>query len=104
QQQVRTQLAATIAGIVTQQLLPTADGTGRVIACEVLIATPAIRNLVREGKTHMIYSLMQDGGSHGMQTMDQALGLLVRENKITFELGIERCQSVEEFTRLAGRG
>jgi twitching motility protein PilT len=104
QQQVRTQLGATIQGIVTQQLLPTADGAGRVIACEVLVATPAVRNLIREGKTHMIYSSMQAGGSHGMQTMDQALGLLVREGKITFELGLERCHSAEEFTRLAGRG
>ena len=91
-------------GIVTQQLLQTADGAGRVIACEVLVATPAVRNLIREGKTHMIYSSMQAGGTHGMQTMDQALGLLVRENKITFELGLERCHSAEEFARLAGRG
>src|SRR6266702_5980279 len=97
QQQVRTQLGATIQGIVTQQLLPTADGAGRVIACEVLVATPAIRNLIREGKTHMIYSSMQAGGSHGMQTMDQGLGLLVREGKISFELGLERCHSAEEF-------
>src|SRR5437667_5563008 len=104
QQQVRTQLGATIMGIVTQQLLQTADGAGRVIACEVLVATPAVRNLIREGKTHMIYSSMQAGGTHGMQTMDQALGLLVRENKITFELGLERCHSAEEFARLAGRG
>jgi twitching motility protein PilT len=103
QQQVRTQLAATIMGIVTQQLLATADGTGRVIACEVLVATPAIRNLIREGKTHMIYSSMQAGGSHGMQTMDQALADLVKANKITFELGLERCHSAEEFARLSGR-
>src|SRR5947208_2084891 len=104
QQQVRTQLGATIMGIVTQQLLQTADGAGRVIACEVLVATPAVRNLIREGKTHMIYSSMQAGGTHGMQTMDQALGQLVRDGKITFELGLERCHSAEEFARLAGRG
>ncbi|MGZ4120648.1 MAG: PilT/PilU family type 4a pilus ATPase [Actinomycetota bacterium] len=104
QQQVRTQLGATIQGIVTQQLLQNAEGNGRVIACEVLVATPAVRNLIREGKTHMIYSSMQAGGSYGMQTMDQALGQLVREGKITFELGLERCHSAEEFTRLAGRG
>jgi len=104
QQQVRTQLGATVQGIVTQQLLVNADGTGRVIACEVLVATPAVRNLIREGKTHMIYSSMQAGGAHGMQTMDQALGDLVRAGKITFELGLERCHSAEEFTRLAGRG
>src|SRR6201988_3208175 len=61
QQQVRVQLSTTLQGVVTQELLPTADGTGRVIACEVLVATPAVRNLVREGKTHMIYSAMQAG-------------------------------------------
>ncbi len=59
--------------IVTQQLLPTADGAGRVVACEVLVPTPAVRNLIREGKTHQIYSAIQTGGAHGMQTMDAAL-------------------------------
>ncbi len=62
QQQIRTQLATTIQGVVTQQLLPRAGGQGRVVACEVLVATPAVRNLVREGKTHQIYSAMQAGG------------------------------------------
>jgi twitching motility protein PilT len=104
QQQVRVQLAATIQGIVTQQLLRTADEQGRVIACEVLVATPAIRNLIREGKTHMIYSAMQAGGRHGMQTMDQSLATLVRANKITYELGLERAHNAEDYARLAGRG
>src|ERR1700710_1204968 len=61
QQQVRVQLSVALQGIVTQQLLPTADGAGRVAACEVLLATPAIRNLIREGKTHQIYSSLQTG-------------------------------------------
>src|SRR5919106_1241505 len=100
QQQVRVQLAGTIQGVVTQQLLKTKDGAGRVIACEVMIATPAIRNLVREGKTHMIYSAMQAGGQFGMQTMDQSLGDLVRAGKISYELGLERCHSAEDYTRL----
>jgi twitching motility protein PilT len=103
QQQVRVQLAATVQGIVTQQLLRTADGAGRVIACEVLIATPAVRNLIREGKTHMIYSSMQAGGTHGMQTMDQSLAELVRTHQITYELALERCHNAEDFARLAGR-
>jgi len=103
QQQVRVQLAATLQGVVTQQLLRTADGMSRVIACEIMVATPAIRNLVREGKTHQIYSAMQAGGAYGMQTMDQALGDLVKHGKITFELGLERCHSAEDFARLAGR-
>ena len=58
---------------MTQQLLPTADGSGRVVACEVLVPTPAVRNLIREGKTHQIPSAMQTGSSVGMQTMDAAL-------------------------------
>ncbi len=74
QQQIRTQLATTIQGIMTQQLLPKASGKGRVVACEILVATPAVRNLIREGKTHQIYSAMQAGAKHGMVTMDQTLG------------------------------
>ena len=64
--------------IMTQQLLPTADGSGRVVACEVLVPTPAVRNLIREGKTHQIYSVLQTGSDVGMQTMDTALAELVR--------------------------
>jgi twitching motility protein PilT len=63
QQQVRVQLAATLQGVVTQQLLQTADGQGRVVATEVLVCTPAVRNIIREGKVHQIYSIMQAGGS-----------------------------------------
>ena len=86
QHQVRVQLSIALQGIVTQQLLPTADGQGRVCATEVLVPTPAVRNLIREGKTHQIYSALQTGGSHGMQTMDAALADLVRRGKITREL------------------
>lgn len=73
QAQVRIQLADTLVGVITQQLLPRADGQGRVVAVEVLIATPAVRNLIREGKTHQIISVMQTGGRFGMQTMEMAL-------------------------------
>jgi twitching motility protein PilT len=103
QQQIRIQLAATIQGIVTQQLLKTADGTTRVVACEILIATPAIRNLIREGKTHMIFSSMQAGGGFGMQTMDQSLAELVKKRVITFETGLERAHNAEDYTKLCGR-
>ncbi len=103
QQQVRVQLAASLQGVVTQQLLPTADGTGRVLAIEILVATPAVRNLIREGKTHMIYSSMQAGAKYGMQTMDQSLADLVKANKITFELALERCHNAEDMSKLAGR-
>jgi len=102
QQQVRVQLATTLQGIVTQQLLQTADGRSRAVACEVLICTPAVRNLIREGKVHQIYSIMQAGGRFGMQTMDQALANLVKEGKISQQLAYERSHDPEEPNRLIG--
>ena len=103
QQQVRVQLASSLQEVVTQQLIPTNDGRGRVIAAEVLIATPAIRNLIREGKVHQITTSMQAGAQHGMVTMDQSLAELVKRNAITYEMGSERCSNVEDFSRLCGR-
>jgi twitching motility protein PilT len=102
QQQVRVQLSVALQGIVTQQLLPTADGRGRCCAAEVLVPTPAVRNLIREGKTHQIYSALQTGGQSGMQTMDASLAQLVREHKITRELAEARSSSPEELRRLMG--
>lgn len=102
QHQVRMQLSIALQGIVTQQLLPTADGSGRCCAAEVLVPTPAVRNLVREGKTHQIYSTLQTGGSFGMQTMDAALADLVRRNKISRELAESRSAAPEELRRLMG--
>jgi twitching motility protein PilT len=104
QQQIRVQLSVALQGIVTQQLLPTADGAGRIAACEVLLATPAIRNLIREGKTHQIYSSLQTGGSVGMQTMDAALATLVRGGKITRQLAESRSSTPDELRRLLGAG
>jgi twitching motility protein PilT len=103
QQQVRVQLAGALQGVVAQQLCRTADGQGRVVTAEVLVATPAIRNLIREGKTHQIYSAMQAGAKFGMQTMDQHLADLVKKGRITYETGIEKCHHVEDFNRLCGR-
>jgi twitching motility protein PilT len=103
QQQVRVQFAASIQAIATQQLLPTKEGNDRIPAVEIMVATPAIRNLIREAKTHQIYSAMQAGGRYGMQTTDQALAELVKRGKITFDLALDRCHDVQEFTRLAGR-
>lgn len=103
QQQVRTQLAGAIQGVVCQQLVRTADGKGRVVATEILVATPAIRNLIREGKTHQIYSAMQAGAKFGMATMDQHLAELVRKGKITYDVALEKCHHVEDFNRLCGR-
>jgi len=100
QQQVRTQLSTTLQGVVTQQLLPRADGPGRVVACEILVATPAVRNLIREGKTHQIYSTMQAGAKFGMQSMDQHLADLVKRNLVAMELAEERCANPDDLRRL----
>ncbi len=102
QGQVRTQLSIALQGIVTQQLLPTADGRGRVVATEVLIPTPAIRNLIREGKTHQIYAALQTSGGVGMQTMDADLARLVRTGKVTRSLAEQRASVQEELSRLLG--
>ena len=104
QQQVRTQLAGAIQGVVCQTLCKTRDGRGRVVATEVLTATAAVRNLIREGKTHQIYSAMQAGAQHGMHTMDQHLADLANRGLITYEHGLEKCHHVEDFNRLTGRG
>jgi twitching motility protein PilT len=102
QAQVRMQLSIGLQGIVTQQLLPTADGTGRVCACEILVPTPAVRNLIREGKTHQIYSAIQTSGAIGMQTMDAHLAQLVRMGRITRKLAEQRASVPEELKRLLG--
>jgi len=102
QSQVRVQLSVALQGVVTQQLLPTADGSSRVAACEVLIPTPAVRNLIREGKTHQIPSAMQTGSGVGMQTMDAALAALVRAGKITQRLAESRSSTPEELRRIMG--
>jgi twitching motility protein PilT len=100
QQQIRVQLASALQAVVTQQLLPKAGGRGRAVACEVLIATPAIRNLIREGKVHQIYSAMQGGGKYGMQTMDQSLAQLVRSSTINMDIALERCHNEDDLRRL----
>ena len=102
QQQVRVKLSTTLQGVVTQQLIPTADGKGRAVACEVMVATPAIRNLIREGKVHQIYSSMQAGGRYGMQTMDMSLAQHVKSGRITQQIAFERCHDPEELQRLVG--
>src|SRR5205814_7013450 len=99
QDQVRTQLSVALQGIMTQQLLPTADGSARVVACEVLVPTPAVRNLIREGKTHQIPSALQTGSSVGMQTMDGHLAQLVRQGRVTRALAEQRASVPDELKR-----
>ncbi len=102
QGQVRVQLSVGLQGIMTQQLLPNIDGSGRVVACEVLVPNPAIRNLIREGKTHQIYSVLQTSSAAGMQTMDASLAMLVRQGQITQKLAESRSSTPEELRRLLG--
>jgi twitching motility protein PilT len=104
QGQIRTQLAVGLQGIMTQTLIPTADGAGRCVAAEVLMPTPAVRNLIREGKTHQIYSVLQTGGQFGMQTMDASLAQLVRQGKITRQMAESRSSTPDELRRLLGAG
>jgi twitching motility protein PilT len=83
QAQVRIQLATSLQGIISQQLIPSLDGNGRIVAAEILINNPAIKNLIRENKIHQIYSAIQTGGSFGMITMDKAIKTLFQQKKIS---------------------
>ena len=88
QDQVRIQLAATLEGVVTQALVPTADGTGRVAALEILLTDDAVRNLIRQAKVEQVYSVMQTGAGRGMQTMEQSLADLVRRGVVTLDAAL----------------
>ncbi len=102
QSQIRTQLANALQGVITQTLIPKRDGKGRVVACEILVPTPGIRNLIRESKNHQIYSAMQTGSKHGMQTLDAALVELVRQGSISREEAEKRSSNPEELQRPIG--
>src|SRR6202012_2689948 len=103
QGQVRSQLAATLQGVVCQTLVKKASGKGRVVATEVLIATPAVANLIREGKTYQIASAMQAGGDLGMHTMDRPLADLVNAGVITQRAALDKAQDVESIKQLIHR-
>jgi twitching motility protein PilT len=102
QAQIRVQLATVLQGVVSQILIPRKDGEGRIAAREVMVNTPAISNLIREGKTHMIYGAIDTGAKHGMVPMDKALADLVRQGMIAPEEGLTRAHNVETFKSLAG--
>jgi twitching motility protein PilT len=105
QPQVRAQLSLVLEGIICQNLIPRASGKGRVVALEILIPTPAIRNLIREDKIHQIYSSMQSGqGKHGMQTLNQSLSELVLKGEITQDVAISFSGNQEELMELINRG
>ena len=105
QSQIRAQLSMVLEGILCQTLLPRADGRGRVMALEILVPTPAIRNLIREDKVHQIYSMMQTGqGKHGMQTLNQALATLYHKRLISVEVAMQRSSNADELRELIEHG
>ena len=104
QSQIRTQLAGSIQGVVCQTLCKTNDGAGRVAATEVMIATPAVRNLIREGKLMSIPSALQTGAKYGMHTLNQSLAGLVQDGSISYEMAREKASDLAELNQLLGRG
>ena len=101
--QTRVQLSFVLQAVICQQLLPHASGTGRVLAAEVLIVTPAIRNLIREQKVEQIQLSIQTGGKLGMQTMNQSLAELYRQNRVTFQEAMLRSLDPDDLRRLMQR-
>jgi twitching motility protein PilT len=102
QDQVRSQLALVLEGVLCQQLIPRSDGRGRVMAMEIMVATPAIRNLIREEKIHQIYSALQAGQKFGMQTMNQSLLHLIQRSRISRDEALNRTMDPQELTHLMG--
>src|SRR6266498_71593 len=103
QEQVRVQIASTLQGIVTQTLVPTVDGKGRVAACEILLPDDAVRNLIRQAKVEQIYSVMQTGSNKGMQTLEQAFVELVSRGIITQETALARSSRPDQLLGLLQR-
>ena len=103
QEQVRVQIAATLQGVVTQTLLPRADGSGRIPAVEILFPDDAVRNLIRQGKVEQIYSIMQTGSNRGMQTLEQALADFVVRGLVTEEIALNRSSRPEQLAGLLKR-
>ena len=105
QGQIRTQLSLVLEGIVCQSLVPKADGKGRVVALEIMVPNPAIRNLIRDDKIHQIYSSMQTGQEKlGMQTMNQCLATLYQRGLITLEAAMEKSSLKDELEQMIARG
>jgi len=102
QQQIKVQLSSVLEGVISQQLIPKADGTGRIGAYEVMVTTPAIRNLIREGKSHQIQTSIQTGVKFGMQTMDQSIIELYKKGLITKEVAITSAVDQDIVTRSIG--
>ena len=100
QRQIRVQLANSIQGVVSQQLLPCIDRPGRIVACEILTATPAVRNLIRENEIAQIPTLIQTSAQHGMKSMDKYLKELYRKGAISYEAALEKVKDLVSFEKL----
>jgi twitching motility protein PilT len=103
QEQVRMQIAGSLQGVVTQTLIPTADGTGRVAALEILLPDDGTRNLIRQGKVEQVYTIMQTGTQKGMQTMEQALAELTLRNVIALDMALSRSSRPDQLLGLLER-
>lgn len=103
QTQVRMQLSVALEAVLSQALLPLKEGKGRIAGIEVMVGTPAVRNLIREGKTHMLMSSLQSGAKDGMQTLNQALRELVRAGTVSFETALAHSSNPQELGALCGR-
>jgi twitching motility protein PilT len=103
QQQVRMQLSNTLEGVLSQVLLRSTDGRSRVMAMEIMLGIPAIRNLIREGKTHQMATIIQGGASIGMQTLDQNLKNQLQAGRVTFEEAIGKAQNPRDLAQMVGR-
>jgi twitching motility protein PilT len=103
QEQIRVQIASTLQGIVTQTLLPTIDGQGRVAALEILLPDDAVRNLIRQAKVEQIYSVMQTNTGRGMQTLEQAMLELARHGKISTAVALQRSSRPDQLKGLLQR-
>ncbi len=103
QQQVRMQLSTTLEGVLSQVLMRSTDGRTRVLAMEIMLGVPAISNLIREGKTHQMATIIQGGAQFGMQTLDQHLKTLLQGGRITFEEAISKAANPRELAQMMGR-
>jgi twitching motility protein PilT len=102
QNQVRSQLSFSLAGVITQQLIPRSKGGGRVLTLEIMVCTPAIKAMIRDNKTHQIYGHMQAGQKHGMQTMNQSLYQAVENRWITLDTALGRSPDQQELLQMLG--
>src|SRR5690606_29895526 len=104
QDQVRTQLSFVLEGVLVQQLIPRADGAGRVLALEIMLMNPAIRALIRSEKLEQIPSMIEIGSGEGMMTMNQSLYRLLRRNLITMDMALKRSMNPEGLHKLIEKG